>query len=201
MAKFQGVETSNATLTVTAKDVDIPLGTSETMDVAPLCKIPADVSQLPQCITETQVVIRPAVVEGSSDNVEGEEDAAPPDVICTATLKVTYTASAKDQREEVYELLNKVSQKKAKYMVELQQAARLAHRSSAPPAAVQRGFLNKPVQKKEPNKYYQWFERNLGPKSMLVGLILPTAKNYIIFFGVAALFHFKGQELALPPPV
>jgi hypothetical protein len=162
------------------------------MDVAPLCKM-ADVSEL-QCITETQVAIIPEGVEG---------DDAPVAVVCTATFKVTYTASAKDQREEVYELLNKVSQKKGKYMVELQQAARLAHRSATAAPAVQRGFLNnKPaIKKKEPSKYYQWFEKNLGPKSILVGLILPTAKNYIIFFGVAALFHFKGQELALPPPV
>jgi hypothetical protein len=30
---------------------------------------------------------------------------------------------------------------------------------------------------------------------------MPIAKNYVIFFGVMALFHFKGQELALPAPV
>jgi hypothetical protein len=27
------------------------------------------------------------------------------------------------------------------------------------------------------------------------------ARNYIIFFGVSAFFHFQGQMLSLPPPV
>mmetsp|Transcript_20164 Transcript_20164/g.33433 ORF Transcript_20164/g.33433 Transcript_20164/m.33433 type:complete len:288 (-) Transcript_20164:209-1072(-) len=193
VAMFQGVETSNATLTVSAKDADIPLGSSETMDVAPLCKI-ADVSQ-PQCVTETQVSI---LAEG-----EGDKEAAV--IICTATVKVTYKASAKDQREELYELLNKASQKKAQHMVELQQAARLAHRSSVatqPGPAVQRGFLNKAAaKKKEPNKWLQWMQRNVGPNSRLVSSILPAVKNYVIFFGVAAVFHFKGQALSLPPPL
>ena len=29
----------------------------------------------------------------------------------------------------------------------------------------------------------------------------PLAKNYIIFFGAVTLMHFRGQELALPPPI
>jgi hypothetical protein len=46
----------------------------------------------------------------------------------------------------------------------------------------------------------QLYERAFGPQSFLRQK-LPAAKNYIIFFGAIVLFHFKGQELALPPPV
>lgn len=161
------------------------------MDVSPMCKITDD----SQSTTEIQVSILP---EG--DNTEDVIS-----VICTVTVKVTYKASAKDQREELYELLNKASQKKATHMVELQKAARLAHHSTAtaPAPAVQRGFLNKAAGKKEkePNRMLQWFQRNLGPNSIFVSAILPAAKNYLIFLGVTVLFHFKGQELALPPPL
>ena len=31
--------------------------------------------------------------------------------------------------------------------------------------------------------------------------IFPLAKNYIIFFGAVTPMHFRGQELALPPPI
>ena len=31
--------------------------------------------------------------------------------------------------------------------------------------------------------------------------IFPLANNYIIFFGVFTLMHFRGQELALSPPI
>jgi hypothetical protein len=123
--------------------------------------------------------------------------------VCTITFNVTYKPSAKDQREELYELLNKASEKKNKYVSEMQQAAKLLHRAApASTVAVKPGFLNKGAagKKKEPSKLMQFYEKNLGPQSMLQA-ILPVAKNYLIFFGAIILFHFKGQELALPPPV
>lgn len=134
---------------------------------------------------------------------EGGGDVELTVAICTVTFNVTYKPSAKDQREELYELLNKASEKKSKYVAEMQQAAKLAHRAApASTAAVKSGFLNKgtAAKKNEPSKWMQFYEKNLGPQSLL-RTIFPVAKNYLIFFGAVILFHFKGQELALPPPV
>mmetsp|Transcript_8229 Transcript_8229/g.11954 ORF Transcript_8229/g.11954 Transcript_8229/m.11954 type:complete len:286 (-) Transcript_8229:1760-2617(-) len=193
LAIFSGVETSNATLTVSAKDVDVPLGVSEPIDVSSLTSI-ADLTQ-PEYVIETPIKIFP----------EGEGETDP---ICTATFKVTYKPSAKDQREELYDLLNKASEKKNKAIGELNEAAKLVTRSNPPAtsSAVQRGFLNKSsgknskLTKKEKSGILRLWEKYLGPQSW-VRHTFPVVKNYIIFFGVVTLFHYKGQELALPPPV
>lgn len=190
-ASFQGVETSNAILTVTAKDADIPLGVSASIDVATLCSISDPTHSV--YVTEKSVAI---MAEGGA-----ESDLAEP--VCTLTFKVTYRPSAKDQREELYELLNKASEKKSTYVNELQQAAKLSYRAApSSTVAVRSGFLNKgsPVKKKEPSRWIQLYEKTLGPQS-LARRIFPVAKNYLIFFGAVIIFHFKGQELALPPPV
>ena len=190
-AKFQGVETSNAILAVSAKDADVPLGASGSIDIASLCSI-SDPTQSVY-VTEKSVAIY----------AEGGEDVDLTVAVCTITFNVTYKPSAKDQREELYELLNKASEKKSKYVSELQQAAKLSHRvDPVSTTAVRSGFLNKDAapKKKEPSKLMKFYEKNLGPQS-LVRQIFPIAKNYIIFFGAVILFHFKGQELALPPPV
>ncbi|KAI2496655.1 hypothetical protein MHU86_17858 [Fragilaria crotonensis] len=190
-AKFQGVETSNAILSVSAKDADIPLGASASIDIATLCSISDPMQSV--YVTEKSVAIY----------AEGGDDVELTVAVCTVTFNVTYKPSAKDQREELYELLNKASEKKSKYVSELQQAAKQSHRvDPASTAAVKSGFLNKDAapKKKEPSKLMQFYEKNLGPRS-LVRQILPIAKNYLIFFGAVILFHFKGQELALPPPV
>jgi hypothetical protein len=63
------------------------------------------------------------------------------------------------------------------------------------------GFLNK--KKKETTRMQKLYERTLGPASMLRkgwGAVC-FGKNYFIFFGAISFFHFKGQMLALPPPV
>lgn len=194
LANFSGVETSNATLTVSAEDVDVPLGISEPVDVSSLTSI-ADLTQ-PEYVIETPITILP----------EGGGEKEP---ICTATFKVTYKPSAKDQREELYDLLNKASEKKNKAIGELNEAAKSVTRSNPPAAssAVQRGFLNKPsgknskaAKKKEKSGVFKLWDKFLGPQSWARNTF-PVVKNYIIFFGVVSLFHFKGQELALPPPV
>ena len=193
-AKFSGVETSNATLIVSTKDNDIPLGQSEPLDVSSLISS-ADLSQL-EFVTETPVKI---LAEG-----EGEQEP-----ICTATFKVTYKPSAKDQREELYDLLNKASEKKNKAIGELNEAAKSVTRANPPATstAVQRGFLNKTsgkksnsTKKKEKSGIFRLWDKFLGPQSW-ARATFPVVKNYIIFFGVVTLFHYKGQELALPPPV
>jgi hypothetical protein len=196
-AKFQGVETSNAILTISVKDVDIPLGVSESIDVGSLCSL-SDPTQS-EYVTEKEIPI--TVDSDASDSA----------VVCSVVFRVTYKPSAKDQREELYELLNKVSERKTKYVGELQQAAIMSHRSTSSTSSstvVRSGFLNKsPPQKskqqqqqKKPSQWKRLYEKTIGPQSM-IRIIFPVAKNYIIFFGAVILFHFRGQELALPPPV
>jgi hypothetical protein len=84
------------------------------------------------------------------------------------------------------------------------QAARsqVAVQASGTKPAVQAGFLNKKgAAAKEPHWAVEWYNRKLGPKVDLAKVILPIAKNYLIFFGAVGFFHFQGQALALPRPV
>lgn len=218
VAVFSGVETSQATLTVQAKDADIELGVSSMYEVAPLCPVDA-MSPKPQYVTELAVAI---VAEKTGDDDDEEENfqdtkedltdnPSADDVelvqpICTVTLRVTYKPSSKDLREELYDLLNKASQKKAKAIAQLRQSAVAASRAAPSDTAmtkkspaVKAGFLNK--KKKEPSRIKAWYDKNLGPNSMLRASILPVSKNYIIFIGTIALCHWKGHELAIPAPV
>jgi len=222
VAVFSGVEAANATLTVSAKDADIELGVSTLYEVAPLCPVDA-MSPQPQYVTELAVAIVAEKTDGDDDEKEDvfedskeditdsppKEDEVLVQPICTVTLRVTYKPSIKDQREELYDLLNKASQKKAKAIDQLRKSLMAASRatpstetatarSTASPA-VKAGFLNK--KKKEPSKIKAWYDKTLGPQSLLRQSILPISKNYIIFFGTMALCHWKGHELALPAPV
>jgi hypothetical protein len=197
LALFTGVEVSQAMLTVSAKDADVELGVSASLDIAPLCSVDA-MSPQAQYVTELAVAIVAA------DEVKGDEEKSElVQPTCTITLRVTYKPSAKDQREELYDLLNKASQKKVKAIDKLRRCATAVSRATPPSTNVTKptmkpGFLNK--QKKGKSKWKLWYDRTLGPQSF-VRQVMPIAKNYVIFFGVMALFHFKGQELALPAPV
>lgn len=214
VATFSAVEASVATLTVSAKDAEIPLGVSTLYEVAPLCPVDA-LSPKPSYETELAVAI---VAEGAeeefkdskqeiqeSESQESQEGATIVQPICTVTLRIIYKPSTKDLREELYDLLNKASQKKAAAITNLRKSAANVSRS-APPSktkskspAVKAGFLNK--KKKEPSKIQAWYQKWLGPQSMLRASIIPISKNYVIFFGTIALCHWKGHELALPAPV
>ena len=226
---FRGVEPSMATLTVTAKDADIPLGTSTPHEVAPLCKMdPMDIKD--KYVTELPVAIVAdddaggAVAQASVDNNQSSSEqsgeaatAASVTAIqptCTVTLRITYKPSPKDQREELYELLNKTSQRKATALENLrklsmqQSASKSAGDSSSAGTvakpSVKPGFLNKGSKEKESgSKWKQFYDRALGPESMarrgaMIGFAL---KDFFIFFGAITFFHFKGQLLAIPPPV
>jgi hypothetical protein len=197
LALFTGVEVSQAMLTISAKDADIELGASASLDVAPLCSVDA-MSPQAQYVTELAVAI--VVAEESKSDEEKTEIFQP---TCTITLRVTYKPSAKDHREELYDLLNKASQKKVKAIDKLRQCATAVSRAAPPSTnvtkpAVKPGFLNK--KRKEKSKWKLWYDRTLGPQSF-ARQVIPIAKNYFIFFGAMAFFHFKGQELALPAPV
>jgi hypothetical protein len=132
---------------------------------------------------------------------------------CVVTLRVTYKPSPKDQREELYELLNKTSQCKARALEKLRKMSMQMTTTSrgAPDSSpsnttmvkpsMKPGFLNK--KKKEPTRMQKLYERTVGPNSLLrrgLGLAF-FGKDYLIFFGAITFFHFKGQMLALPPPV
>lgn len=203
VATFAGVEMGQATLTVTASDATIPLGSSISYDLAELIQMNV-MEPVSEYVNELAVSILP----------EGTPDAAPEELVtttvCTVSLKLTYTPSPKDQREELYEILNKATQRKAKALEKLKQMAAQQARSQGASAAssgaaasgknpaMQSGFLNKP--KKVVHWSVQWYNKHLGPTS-IIRTVLPIAKNYIIFFGAVGFFHFKGQMLALPPPV
>ena len=56
------------------------------------------------------------------------------------------------------------------------------------------------AKKKEDGFRLILYQRTIGPK-YIARKLFPLAKNYTIFFGAVTLMHFRGQELALPPPI
>mmetsp|Transcript_12287 Transcript_12287/g.16085 ORF Transcript_12287/g.16085 Transcript_12287/m.16085 type:complete len:278 (-) Transcript_12287:183-1016(-) len=189
-ATFRGAETGQATLTVSAKDADIPLGSSEPLDLSLLTEFDA-MSSKKEYIVEKAV---PILAEGQTEG----------DPVCTASLQILYEPSAAERREQLYDKLAVATKKKSAVVEKLRQAShdnrQMATRPAGPPSpAVKPGFLNKAKKEPEPSKLQVWmdrFNRYLGPES-----IVRKAKNYFIFFGTMAFFHFQGHALALPPPV
>lgn len=234
---FRGVETTNAILSVSAMDADIPLGSSSPHEVAPLCSLdPMNVkdkyvTELPVAIVgdgaESQIIGSVEEVAASTDD---SREATTDDVVgadavailpvCVVTLRVTYMPSPKDQREELYELLNKTSQRKATALENLRkismQVASSRSGSDGSPSSgdsggstaltnkpsVKPGFLNAKNKKKQESRLKQFYDRTLGPDSLLRkgAFVVFVVKDYLIFFGAVTFFHFQGQMLALPPP-
>ena len=201
-AVFRGVETGQATLTVTATDAgDIALGTSTAHDLESLAVSTSnddDDDDNEPVISDLEVSIFPPGEEEENDDDDAKL------AVCTVTLRLTFRPSRKDKREDLYERLNQAARQKAAAVEQLRRAAlamsrqtTTTTRSSRP--AVSAGFLNK--KKTAPKSRLQsWYLRTLGPDSWLRRNI-PVAKNYILFGVTVGLFHFKGQLLALPPPV
>jgi len=188
-ASFRGAETGQATLTISAKDADIPLGSSEPLDLSLLTEFDAMDSKK-EYTAESSVPIR---AEGQSEG----------DPVCTATIRVTFEPSAADRRAQLYDKLGVATKKKGAVVDKLRQAShanrQVATRAAPPSPAVKAGFLNKAKQEPGPSRLQIWterFNRYLGPESFL-----RKVKNYFIFVGVVGFFHFKGHVLALPPPV
>ena len=103
------------------------------------------------------------------------------------------------------------SKRKAAAIEKLRQSAAAVNRAKvAEPSegkgsggsAVKAGFLNKskPDAKVAAPFWKRWYEKTIGPQSML-WVVGPIAKNYIIFIGCSVFFHYKGDFFALPPPV
>jgi hypothetical protein len=255
MITFGGVDTSMAILTIdSVNDADIPLGAvpsgDESIEIAPLCVLDDPKNPKDEYITDVPIVIVAASASASAsasaettdktdetaatatttnNNDEGEvavvTNGEP--VICTVTLKVTYKPSAKDQREELYDLLNKTSQRKATALSELRKlsttkaAAAVASSASTAvtkPSGVKPGFLNNKggANKKGSNindvennkgfvsKVKNWYGRFVtSPDSIVMKTAFwgVVTKDFWIFFGAVGFFHFNGHVLALPPPV
>ena len=131
--------------------------------------------------------------------------------LCTLSVQLEYTPSANDKRDSLYEKLNEVSKRKAAAIEKLRQSAAAVNRAKIAESdevkgkggnVVKSGFLNKskPAEAKPVPFWKRWYEKTIGPKSML-WVVGPIAKNYIIFIGCSVFFHYKGDLLALPPPV
>ena len=130
---------------------------------------------------------------------------------CTLHLKIEYNASTRDQEVILNEKHNVLVARKALAVENLRKIAIATRRAqmaaaSAGPVvkkekpSVKPGFLNKKPKKKEPMFLIRWYDRALGPNS-LIRKVYPIAKNYILFFGGVILMHYQGHQLALPPPV
>jgi len=140
----------------------------------------------------------------------------------TVVIQLEYTPSPEERRDALYEKLNEVSKRKVAAIESLRKSAGIASRargsadgvstttggdtgSKASPA-VKSGFLNKSKGGGEKPAvavvpfWKRWYENTLGPQSML-WVLGPVAKNYIIFVGVSLFIHYRGDLLALPPPV
>ncbi|CAB9500249.1 expressed unknown protein [Seminavis robusta] len=147
----------------------------------------------------------------TTEETKKEEEKETPKLIkplATINLRLVFKPSAKDRKEELYELLNKASVRRSQALERHrgQQQETITKKSASSPGkkpAVKAGFLNKKTKKApvEESKWQQFYDKYMGPTSMARGLIIPIAKNYVIFFGAVVLAHYKGQELALPAPV
>jgi hypothetical protein len=158
-----------------------------------------DAKEEPEDVTEDT---KPAQEEGAN----GSKIQVP---VCTLSVHLEYTPSLNDKRDALYDQLNEVSKRKAEAIELLRKSASALNRAKLEEVddkkspAVKSGFLNKskPASVKAPPPFWKrWYDKTIGPKSML-WVIGPVAKNYVIFFGVSAFFHYKGELLALPPPV
>lgn len=171
-ASFQGVETGQATLSIGAGSGDA----AAVVDVA-------------EFTVHKLQAMAPASEYVTSKDIGGKHQ-----------LQITYRPSKKDQREELYELLNKATQRKATAREDLRQAATnmptttVSTTTSGSNPAIKAGFLNKKLSgPAAPPKWKIWYRRLV--------VIVPIAKNYVLFGGFLVFSHFQGQYLAIPPPV
>ena len=184
---FRGVETGQATLSVSGGDANV--------DVAEFT-----VQLLDALAPASEYVTTKNIGTASTTPPTTTEGAAATTAATTnQKLQFTYRPSKKDQREELYELLNRATQRKATAREDLRQAAANMPSAAITPAnsgklAVQAGFLNKTsVAPVVPPKWKIWYRRLV--------IIVPIAKNYVLFGGFLVFSHFQGQYMAIPPPV
>jgi hypothetical protein len=130
---------------------------------------------------------------------------------CILHLKIEYNASVNDQKLILSEKYNAAVARQAVAVEKLRKIAISARRAQMAAAAssgtsenkkpaVKPGFLDKKPKKKEPMFLVRWYEKTIGPNSLL-RQVYPIAKNYVLFFAGVFLMHYQGHQLALPPPV
>ena len=139
--------------------------------------------------------------------------------LCTLTLQLTYYPSSDEKRDALYDKLNEVSKRKVAAIESLRKSAGIVSRARAAEEeaegiivkkggpAVKSGFLNRSKAGEDskslsssPTFMKRWYDKTVGPQSML-WVIGPIATNYVLFVGVTLFLHYKGDLLALPPPV
>eukprot|EP00569_Conticribra_weissflogii_P007489 CAMPEP_0171345150 /NCGR_PEP_ID=MMETSP0878-20121228/20911_1 /TAXON_ID=67004 /ORGANISM="Thalassiosira weissflogii, Strain CCMP1336" /LENGTH=424 /DNA_ID=CAMNT_0011848495 /DNA_START=111 /DNA_END=1385 /DNA_ORIENTATION=+ len=140
--------------------------------------------------------------------------------ICTLSVQLEFIPSPTDKRDALYDKLNEVSKRKAAAIEKLRQSASAVNRAKAASDSkegkdgkaeakksqvVKAGFLNKPLGGEGKSAaqtpfWKKWYEKTIGPSSLL-WVLGPVAKNYVVFLGISLFFHYKGDLLALPPPV
>ena len=179
------------------------------VEIAPPCSIDDLKEPKGECVKEVTVSIVAATEEGETvTNVDP--------VVYSVTLKATFKPSEKDVRDELYDLLNKISQKKVVLLTELRKrsveragagASSASDRSNAvtrSKPSVKYGFLQKggtttgDDDKGSMSLAKTWYKRVTAPDS----IVMKTAfygivtKDFWIFFGAVSLMHFKGVILA-----
>jgi hypothetical protein len=194
---FRGVETAQAILSAVATDADIPLGTSGSLDVAPLCQFDA------MNVQDSYVQELPVAIVAETEDSEDAATILEP--VCTITFRVTYKPSTKDQVEELNVLLGKASNKRKTAMNDIRQLAMAAAQATKPSASagtvVKGGFLNKKApEKTEESRFMRLYTTGVR-QLKTTATFLMAMKNYVFFFGAVGALHFFGQELALPAPV
>jgi hypothetical protein len=109
---------SVATLSISAADKDIPLGSSETMDLSSICKM--DDNGVMEN-TATPQTDRMETVKTVAFAVDGE--ASNGATTCTATLAFTFIMSLSDRLETLYEKMEECAKRKLAATDDLRQKA------------------------------------------------------------------------------
>jgi hypothetical protein len=184
---FSGVE-PEAMLVVSRGDL------SSDVDLQSYTKFSA--MQDEQVVNEVILNLRPP--QNEEDVPELVEDEV------AVRLRLTFYPSAKDRIEELYEMLNKASQRKQAAIELLRQAAVASSRAgqvatvkATPSRAVPAGFLNK----KKHSPIMSWYKSKVEPTVQWVSAVWASSKNVVLFVGFVGLAHFQGQLLAVPAPV
>jgi len=214
-----------------ADDTLVKVGTSAAHDLLPLCQDGEKSSATVEIAIVSESSGEPVLESKESDEWEDavdeekaedegvakESDAQSPTKeaklqlpLCTLSVQLEYTPSANDKRDSLYEKLNEVSKRKAAAIEKLRQSAAAVNRAKMAESdegkgkggnVVKAGFLNKSKPEAKAVPFWKrWYEKTIGPQSML-WVVGPIAKNYVIFIGCSVFFHYKGDLLALPPPV
>lgn len=210
--QFTSVETGQATLSATASFSgckEETVGQSVAHDVAVFTHSLLDIEKSrPLPLYQTDLVVP----------INNNNDVA----ICTVTLSITYTPSIKDQRESLFELLEKEANAKAAAREDLRQASLELHQlqqqssvtassNTKKSSAVQSGFLNKGTSALKGSNDTagdddEKARRPKGPPFWTVWvhratIVVPVIKNYVIFVGFIVASHYYGHTLAIPAPV